>query len=112
MKCRLTPSPFPITGLSLKKLHDTLLAVSDTYKIQDIKSRIIIHDDFLVADGAANQPFVHLQLAIMPREEQVKKESTARLLDVLKDYFSATPNCALSVEVRTLDKDCYMKALT
>ena len=94
----------------LKKLHDALLATSDTYKIQDIKSRIVIHDNFLVADGVADQPFVHLQLAIMPREDQVKKVTSAKLLGVLKQTFAEIKNCSLSVEIRTLDKDCYNKA--
>jgi len=94
----------------LKKLHDTLLAASDTYKIQDIKSRIVVHNDFLVADGANDQPFVHLQLAIMPREEQVKKDTSMKLLEILKQTFASTKNCALSVEIRILEKESYIKA--
>jgi len=96
----------------LRRLHDTLLTIG-SYNMADIKSRIIVHEDFLVSDGERDQAFAHLQLAILPREEKIRNESTEALLNVLKDVFAgslATKNCGLSVEIRDLDRDSYRKA--
>ncbi|MCC7304625.1 MAG: 5-carboxymethyl-2-hydroxymuconate Delta-isomerase [Alphaproteobacteria bacterium] len=101
----------PDTASFLRKLHDALVGTGH-YKMEDIKSRIVMHDQFLVANGEKDQCFAHLHLAIMPREEKVKKETSALLMDILKEYFPhslAEKNCALSVEIRDLDKPSYIK---
>jgi 5-carboxymethyl-2-hydroxymuconate isomerase len=102
------PAPRPF----LRRLHDTLIGCGP-YKMEDIKSRLVMHDDFLVSSGETDQCFVHLQLAIMPRDPEIMKQTSAALMEVLKDVFSASladKNCALSVEIRLLDKDTYVKA--
>jgi 5-carboxymethyl-2-hydroxymuconate isomerase len=95
----------------LRRLHDALAAI-ESYKMPDIKGRAIRHENFLVSDGERDQCFVHLQLAIMPRPPEIKNQSTAKLLEILKDEFADSlkhKNCSISVEIRDLDKDSYAK---
>lgn len=106
----MTERPKP--KIFLRALHDALVACGP-YKMEDIKSRLVRHDNFLVSNGEKEQAFVHLHLAIMPRDPEIQKKTTAALLEVLKKEFAeslATKNCAFSVEIRQLDKDSYVKA--
>ena len=60
-----------------------------------------------------DQAFVHLQLAIMPRDEKIMKETSEKLLAFLQGKFPKTKkdkNCSFSVEIRLLDKNTYSKA--
>ena len=96
----------------LRHLHDVLVGCGP-YKMEDIKSRLIMHDDFVVSNGAHNQGFVHMQLAIMPRDPEIMKKTSETMMDALKKEFStslAEYNCALSVEIRLLEKEYYTKA--
>jgi 5-carboxymethyl-2-hydroxymuconate isomerase len=99
----------PDTKSFLRTLHETLAGI-ETFKMQDIKSRIIIHEDFLAADGPKG--FIHLQLAIMPREDRLKSESSDRLMAVLQKFFPKArgESHSFSVEIRDLHKDSYRKS--
>ena len=102
----------PVPGLLLAALHDALVACGP-YNMQDIKSRIVRHDHYMVSDGQNDQAFVHLQLAIMPRDERIMKETSEKLLALLQEKFPKTKkdkNCAFSVEIRLLEKELYRKA--
>ncbi len=102
----------PEHGTLLRELHAELVA-SGPYKMEDIKSRVIIHDKFLVSTGDLEQAFVHLQLAILPRPQDVMNATTQKLLAFLQKKFPKTTkdkNCTLSVEIRILEKESYAKA--
>jgi 5-carboxymethyl-2-hydroxymuconate isomerase len=102
----------PVPGILLAELHDALVA-SGPYDMTQIKSRILVHEQFLVSDGKNDQAFVHLQLAIMPRDVPVMKATTEKLLAFLQDKFPKSKkdlNCSFSVEVRILEKETYVKA--
>jgi 5-carboxymethyl-2-hydroxymuconate isomerase len=102
----------PKAKVFLRTLHDALVGCGP-YKMEDIKSRLVRYDNFLVSNGEKEQAFVHLHLAIMPRDTEIHKKTTATLLELLKKEFATsmeTKNCALSVEIRLLDKDSYIKA--
>ncbi len=94
----------------LRGLHDTLAGI-ESYNIRDIKSRLTVRRDYVVSDGGKNQSFVHLQLAIMPRPEALKKETSEKLLAYLMDTFPKTGNCSFSVEIRELEKASYSKSV-
>jgi 5-carboxymethyl-2-hydroxymuconate isomerase len=101
----------PEPGSLLRALHDTLVA-SGPYDMTQIKSRILIHDKFLTASGNNDQAFVHLELAIMPRDENIMKETSEKLLTLLQEKFPKTKrdkNCSFSVDIRLLEKDLYRK---
>lgn len=102
----------PVPGLLLEGLHNTLVA-SGPYDMTQVKSRIIIHDKYQTSDGKKDQAFVHLQLAIMPRDEKIMKETSEKLLAYLQEKFPKTvkdKNCSFSVEIRLLEKNTYTKA--
>lgn len=95
----------------LRGLHDVLVA-SGPYKMEDIKSRIMVHDQYVVSGGDKDQAFVHLQLAIMPRDQQIMQSTSEKLLAYVQSKFPKTSkdkNCAFSVEIRILEKDLYRK---
>ncbi len=97
----------------LKTLHDTLVACHPSYNMVDIKSRIITHDHYRVSDGTREQGFIHLQLAILPRDPDVRKLTAEKLGARLQELFApslAGKNYAISVETRELDKNSYVKA--
>ncbi len=102
----------PVPGILLADLHDALVA-SGPYDMTQIKSRIVVHDKYLTSDGKNDQAFVHLQLAIMPRDEKIMKETSEKLLAFLQQNFPKSNkdlNCSFSVEVRLLEKELYVKA--
>ncbi len=102
----------PEPGTLLRDLHNTLVGCGP-YTMQDIKSRILVHEKSLTSDGEKDQAFVHLGLAIMPREEKIMKETSEKLLAFLQEKFPKTKrdkNCSFSVEVRLIDKNTYVKA--
>ena len=102
----------PEPGTLLREMHDTLVKCGP-YAMQDIKSRIVVHDKSLTSDGQKDQAFVHLQLAIMPRDEKIMKDTSEKMLAFLQDKFPKTKrdaNCSFSVEIRLLEKNLYVKA--
>ncbi len=97
----------------LKDLHDTLISCHTSYNMIDIKSRIITHENYRVSDGTREQGFVHLQLAILPRDPDVRKSTAEKLGARLQELLApslAGKNYAISVETRELDKNSYVKA--
>jgi 5-carboxymethyl-2-hydroxymuconate isomerase len=102
----------PVPGILLADLHDALVACGP-YDMTQIKSRLIVHDKHQTSDGKNDQAFIHLQLAIMPREQQIMKETSEKLLAFLQANFPKSKkdlNCSFSVEVRILEKELYSKA--
>lgn len=102
----------PVPGALLSELHDALVA-SGPYDMTQVKSRIVVHDKHQTSDGKNDQAFVHLQLAIMPRDEKIMKETSEKLFAFLQEKFPKTKkdkNCSFSVEIRLLDKNTYSKA--
>ncbi len=95
----------------LRALHDTLVSIGP-YDMTQIKSRILVHDQFLTSSGETDQAFVHLELAIMPRDENIMKETSEKLLALLQEKFPKTrqtKNCSFSVDIRLLEKNLYRK---
>lgn len=102
----------PVPGLLLEGLHATLVG-SGPYDITQVKSRIVVHEQHMTSDGKKDQAFVHLQVAIMPRDENIMKATSEKLLAYLQEKFPKTvkdKNCSFSVEIRLLDKNTYTKA--
>ncbi len=101
----------PNPEIFLRELHTTLVNCGP-YNMPDIKSRIVMHGQYLTSDGDKNQAFVHLQLAIMPRDEDIMKATSEKLLAFLQEKFPKSKkdsNCSFSVEIRLLEKNLYMK---
>ncbi len=98
----------------LTKLQQ-VLSDPGPFQIVDMKSRMVVHENYVVADGSEDKAFIHLQVAILSgRAAEVKKQASQRLLQCLKDSFASSLqqlNCSVTVEIRELDKECYSKEI-
>ncbi|NGP57941.1 5-carboxymethyl-2-hydroxymuconate Delta-isomerase [Paenibacillus thiaminolyticus] len=73
----------------LQTIHRVLLARRDSFPIGGIRSRAIELHDYLVADGAEDDAFVHITLKIgSGRSEQVKRNTCGALFDAVKAHFA------------------------
>lgn len=105
----------PLTGALgpalLAALHEALGAVQ-TFPLESLKSRLLQHDVFIVADGQS-QAFVHAELALLAgRDFSIRQQLGQVLADGLEQHLSAHASavpCQLSVEVREMDRSTYVK---
>ena len=96
----------------LQKLHETLVATHDSFRMTDIKSRIVTHDDYRVSDGEREQGFIHVQLAILPRDPEVRKAAAQNLHASVSEIFASSlagKNYSITAEIRDMCKDTYVK---
>ena len=93
-----------------QKLH-TLLAESGPFKLDEIKSRLIRHGDFLVGDGAQEKGFVHLSLAILEgRDFTLQTTVGQKIMEFLRSEFTGgNAQIALSLEIREMRRQTYFK---
>ena len=96
----------------LLDLHDALVA-SSLFERKDIKSRVVRHDVFAVADGAEDRAFVALSISILDgRPDDVKAALSDAALDVLVGAFPRLAEGgrgAISVEIRDLHRASYRR---
>lgn len=87
----------------LKTVNDVLIAQHGVFPTGGIRSRAIRLDDYRMADGAADDAFVHVTLKIgSGRSEAVKKQTCDALFEALKAHFAdlyAQRYLALSMEL-------------
>jgi 5-carboxymethyl-2-hydroxymuconate isomerase len=91
-----------IPGL-LEKVHAVLMGYGDTFPIGGIRSRAIELHHYRVADGTADDAFVHATLKIgQGRPAAIKRQVCDELFAVIKDHFAdlfAKRYLALSMEL-------------
>jgi len=77
-----------IPGL-LKKINEALVARADLFPVGGIRSRAIELRDYLVADGAGDDAFVHAVLKIgAGRSESDKRTVCETLFRVMSSHFA------------------------
>ena len=93
-------------------LHELLIG-SGPFNLQEIKSRVIRHQEYFIADGAPDKAFVHLTLSILEgREIGLQKTVGKKVLEFLKERFQASAQkreLALSLEIREMSRETYFK---
>ncbi|GHA44048.1 5-carboxymethyl-2-hydroxymuconate Delta-isomerase [Photobacterium aphoticum] len=95
-----------IPGL-LADLHQVLLD-SGVFVPDTVKSRSYPCQTWLVGEGADIDTFIHVQLSLLDgREPAVKRELSRALMVVLEQH--ATAVTSLTVDIRDMDRDCFMK---
>lgn len=91
-----------IPGL-LARINGVLIAQGGMFPVGGIRSRAIELADFRVADGAADDAFVHVTVKIGAGRDQVaKKRAFDALFEAIKDHFAgvyAKRYLALSMEI-------------
>jgi len=87
----------------LKTVNEVLIAQGGVFPTGGIRSRAIRLDDYRMADGEADDAFVHVTLKIgSGRSEAVKKQTCDALFEAIKAHFAelyATRYLALSMEL-------------
>jgi 5-carboxymethyl-2-hydroxymuconate isomerase len=103
----------PDCDLLLRRLHDALSAAGP-FEIAKVKSRVVRHETFRVADGAPDRAFVHLTAAVLDgREPTVLRAAADALLAVLCDAFPRARRerrCDVTLEMREMQRALYFKA--
>lgn len=88
----------------LRKANTVLIAQGGVFPTGGIRSRAIRLDDFCVADGTADDAFVHLTLKIgAGRSAEQKTKTGDDLFAMVKDHFAeifASRFLALSLEIQ------------
>ncbi|KVD82957.1 5-carboxymethyl-2-hydroxymuconate isomerase [Burkholderia sp. ABCPW 14] len=87
----------------LKTVNETLIAQGGVFPTGGIRSRAIELQDYCVADGTADDAFVHVTFKIgSGRDEATKKAACDALFDAIKAHFAALyarRSLALSMEL-------------
>jgi 5-carboxymethyl-2-hydroxymuconate isomerase len=91
-----------IPGL-LKKSNQVLIDQGGVFPIGGIRSRVVWLKDYCVADGTADDAFVHATLKIgAGRSEEAKKKAGDELFAMIGEHFAAIyqkRTLALSMEI-------------
>jgi 5-carboxymethyl-2-hydroxymuconate isomerase len=94
-----------------KRLHE-LLIQHGPFKLSDIKSRVIRHQEYFVADGNNSNGFIHLTLSILKgRDLSLRQALGKRILSFLIKEFArshAQLKCSITVDIRELNTDTYV----
>lgn len=93
-------------------LHNILYSTG-LFRIADMKSRLVVHHDYLVGDGDPSRAFVTLAISILAGHgEETKKELTQKCSALLKETFEKSFNLlklSITVQVKELDFISYNK---
>lgn len=96
-----------IPGL-LRRANDVLIAQGGVFPTGGIRSRAIVLRHYCVADGTADDAFVHATLKIgAGRTAEVKKKVGDALFGAMADHFAAHHDSrylALSMEIAEFDE--------
>ena len=96
----------------VRRVHDKLVA-TNLFIAEDIKSRIVKHDHFLIGHGQPNQSFVTLNLQILDgRSDEIKRELTQMALEILVGAFPkslANQKCSITVQVSDIHRASYQR---
>jgi 5-carboxymethyl-2-hydroxymuconate isomerase len=102
----------PDFQLLFSRMHWVLTELG-AFKLADLKSRVHPCDTYYIADGDANNAFVHLRFEILEgRTADIKHQAGDRLMALLKEAFAATAkerNCLFSIEIRDMAREGYFK---
>ena len=73
-----------------KKLHKVLVDTGEINE-EDIKSRVIEHNNYYIGDGKPSNAFVTLNIQLLDgRDDQFKKNLAQAALELLAQYFKDT----------------------
>lgn len=95
------------------ELHSTMVRTG-MFKLEDIKSRVRVAQDELIADGVTFTGFVYLQISILEgRPREGLKELSGQVMKLMQDLLvpeGAAKEISIAVEIREMDREFYLKA--
>jgi 5-carboxymethyl-2-hydroxymuconate isomerase len=102
----------PDFGRLLGELHRALVATGE-FVLPDIKSRVVAHETFLVADGAPDRSFVALEIQILDGRSDETKARLAELAHALVTAAFpeslARQRCSITVQVSDIHRASYRR---
>ncbi len=97
----------------LLQLHQ-LMAGTGLFKLEDVKSRAVEYETFVVGNDVPEGAFVHLVIRILSgRTDEVKTHLSEAALNVLDHHLAqalAQWRCSITVEVSDMHRDSYKKS--
>lgn len=104
----------PVESATLAALHQ-VLAATGLFVLDDIKSRAVRRDDFLVGDGRSDRAFVALEIQILSgRTDEVKGKICDAALQVLMQAFPQTAlrlTTSFTVQVCDIHRPSYRREI-
>ena len=90
----------------LKAIHNAL-AETKLFSLNDIKSRVIVHHNYLIGDGKQSRAFVALKISILSGKDKAsKKKISEGCIEILKSSFpKSIKKLKLSITVQILEMD-------
>jgi 5-carboxymethyl-2-hydroxymuconate isomerase len=102
----------PDNHIILKAIHD-VLDRTKLFSLNDIKSRVTVHRDYLIGDGGQDRAFVALNISILSgKDEAAKKRISEDCIQILKDFFPKsieTLKLSITVQILEMDKGTYAR---
>lgn len=96
-------------------VHNALIATGQ-FVLDDIKSRIVRHDRYVVGNGKGNQAFVALQIQILSgRDDEVKGAISEEALRILLSAFPRTLaelQASITVQISDIHRASYRRRVT
>jgi 5-carboxymethyl-2-hydroxymuconate isomerase len=94
------------------RIHQILNTVAGI-RLENCKSRALMHMDYCIGNGDSSNAFVHLDVRFMEgRTNDIKSRIGKDLLELLKNHFTGDPAdqiVQITVEVRDIRKKEYFK---
>ncbi|HKI78380.1 MAG TPA: 5-carboxymethyl-2-hydroxymuconate Delta-isomerase [Ignavibacteriaceae bacterium] len=96
----------------LKNIHDVIIETK-MFSLNDLKSRTIVHHDYLIGDGDPERAFVTLKISILTgRDDHIRKTISENCLDILKKSFPESfekLKLSITVQINEMDKGTYSR---
>ncbi len=96
----------------LLKVNECLVSTG-LFNQDDIKSRFIIHNDYVIGDGDEKRAFVSLNVFILSgRSSAIRKMISSKFLNLLTQLFAESLKqlkFSLTVQITEIDKGSYAK---
>lgn len=96
----------------LLELHELLASKLPT-KIENCKSRVLIHSQYIIGQGDKNNAFIHIEIKILPgRNQELLKSIAEIILEKLKAFSKPVADSLslnLSISIQNLS-DIYLKS--
>ena len=88
---------------------------SDLFNTNDIKSRVIRHEMYLIGDGDPMRAFVTINIQILSgRNEDIKEKISNSILSVVETYFpiSLEKNIfSITIQINDINSNCYKRKI-
>jgi len=94
------------------KVHEKLISTG-MFVAEDIKSRVLRHESFVIGNGEENQSFVTLNIQMLDgRSDDMKRELARMASEILVEAFPkslARQKCSITVQVSEIHRSSYQR---